>query len=77
MTRTNRTAIRRLRALCTALALSGPAMAHDGPHNLTLLESVLHELAYTDYLYGALAMGAMGVALACRVIRRRSAAAAL
>lgn len=70
MTRSLRTSILPSLALCTALALSSPAMAHEGVHEATFLANLLHELAYTDYLSGALATVALG--LAWRMARRKT-----
>ncbi|MDB5760270.1 MAG: hypothetical protein JWM30_3559 [Burkholderia sp.] len=62
--------------LCTTMALlTSPAFAHDGPHQMTYLQAMLHELAYTDHLPAALAIAAAGViATAGMRLRRRKAA---
>lgn len=70
MTKPSRTPT--LPTLCTALALSSPAMAHDGVHETTFLASLLHELAYTDYLFGALATVALGLGITWRMARRKT-----
>jgi hypothetical protein len=72
MTKPSRTPTLPTLALCTALALSSPAMAHDGVHETTFLASLLHELAYTDYLFGALATVALGLGVAWRMARRKT-----
>jgi hydrogenase/urease accessory protein HupE len=72
MTKPGRTPTLPALALCTALALSSPAMAHDGVHDTTFLASLLHELAYTDYLFGALATVALGLGVAWRMARRKT-----
>ena len=72
MTKSLRTTTLPTLALCTALALSSPAMAHDGVHETAFLASLLHELAYTDYLFGALATVALGLGVAWRMARRKT-----
>jgi hydrogenase/urease accessory protein HupE len=58
--------------LCTAMMLfASPAMAHDGPHQLTYLQSLLHELSHADYLHATLAVGAIGAMAAWRLTRRK------
>jgi hypothetical protein len=60
--------------LCTTMALlASPAFAHDGPHQMTYLQALLHELAYADYLPAALAVAAVAVAAAWRLTRRKPA----
>lgn len=75
MTRTARTFFSAF--LCTTTVLvTGPAAAHDGPHQLTYLQSLLHELAYADALPAVLstaAIAAIGCAAAWRLSRRRTA----
>lgn len=61
---------------CTAMTLSATsALAHDGPHQLTYLQWLLHELAYADTLPLALAaaVAAASGAAAWRLLRRKSA----
>lgn len=72
MTKPSRGTILPSLAPCTALALSSPAMAHDGVHATTFLASLLHELAYADYVFGALATVALGLGLAWRMARRKT-----
>ena len=63
-----------LSSACTAMTLSATsALAHDGPHQLTYLQWLLHELAYAGPLPVALAAVAAGAgAAAWRLLRRRS-----
>ena len=59
-------------SLCTTLALTSPAMAHDGAHEFSFLTSLLHELSHADYLLGALdAVAALGAGAAWRLTRRK------
>ena len=58
--------------LCTTIALlTSPAFAHDGPHHMTYLQSMLHELAYADYLAAAFVLAATGVVTTMRLCRHR------
>ena len=58
--------------LCTTLVLlTSPAFAHDGPHQLTYLQFMLHELAHADYLPAALGVAAVTVAAVWRLARRK------
>nr|WP_314627272.1 hypothetical protein [uncultured Noviherbaspirillum sp.] len=59
--------------LCTTMALlSSPAFAHDGPHQLTYLQALLHDLAYADYLPAGLALTAAVAAVSWRLARRKA-----
>ena len=60
--------------LCTTMALlASPAFAHDGPHQMTYLQAMLHELAYADYLPATLIAAAVGAAAVWRLARRKPA----
>jgi hypothetical protein len=65
-------------SLCTTMALLAiPAHAHNGPHQLTYLQSLLHELAYADILPAALMLAAVGAAASWRLARRKAAGTSL
>jgi hypothetical protein len=64
-------------ALPAALTWCGPAHAHNGPHQLTYLQSLLHELAYADILPAALMLAAVGAAASWRLARRKAAGTSL
>jgi hydrogenase/urease accessory protein HupE len=70
---TKRTAILSCVALCTGLGLASPALAHDGPHQLSYLQSLLHELAWADTLAPTPAIAAVGAIAAWRFCRRKAA----
>ena len=58
--------------LCTTLVLlSTPALAHDGLHQVTYLQALLHELAHADYLPAAFGSGTLTVAAIWRLTRRK------
>ena len=63
--------------LCTGLALASPAFAHDGLHQMTYLQSLLHELAWSDTLAVALTIGGFAAVAAWRYWRHRAARATL
>ena len=64
--------------LCTTMVLlAGPAFAHEGPHQLTYLQVLLHDLAYADYLPAGLAMATATIAAAWRLTRRKASRAKL
>lgn len=59
-------------SLCTAMMLfASPAMAHDGPHQWTYRQGMLHELAHADHLPAAMAVVAIGAIAAWRLTRRK------
>jgi len=60
-------------ALCTGLALASPALAHNGPHRMTYLQSLLHELAWTETLAASLTIAALGTMAAWRLCQRKAA----
>ena len=61
-------------SLCTMIALvASPAFAHEGPHQMTYLQAMLHELAYADYLAAAFALAATCVVTTMRLRRSRAA----
>jgi hydrogenase/urease accessory protein HupE len=64
-------------SLCTGLALASPAFAHDGPHQMTYLQNLLHDLAWADTLSATLAIAAAGTMIAWRLTRRKAACAKL
>ena len=60
-------------SVCTTMALlASPAFAHDGPHQMTYLQSLLHELAYADALSTVLSIAAFGSVAAWRLSRRKA-----
>ena len=59
-------------ALSSALTWCGPARAHDGPHQMTYLQSLLHELAYADTLSTVLSIAAFGSVAVWRLSRRKA-----
>lgn len=72
--------IRTLAALpfCTTMALlASPAVAHDGVHRMTYLQSLLHEMAHADALVILACAAAAGAAAAWRLSRRKAARARL
>ena len=65
-------------SLCTTMMLfAGPAMAHEGPHHLTYLQSLLHALAHADYLAAAMAVVAIGTFAFLQPTRRKTVRAKL
>lgn len=65
-------------SVCTTMALlAGPAFAHDGPHQMTYLQSLLHELSHAGSLAAALAVAVPLAFAACGMQRRRAARAKL
>jgi hypothetical protein len=59
--------------ICTGLALASPAFAHDGPHQMTYLQSLLHELAWSDTLAVTLSVAVAVVAVAAWRLCQRKA----
>lgn len=57
---------------CTGLALASPAFAHNGPHQMTYLQSLLHQLAWNDTLAGALTVGVVASMAAWRLCQRKA-----
>ena len=58
--------------LCTTLVLlTTPAFAHDGLHQPTYLQAMLHELAHADYLPAAFGLGTLTVVAIRRLARRK------
>jgi hypothetical protein len=61
--------------VCTTMALlASPALAHDGMHQMTWLQSLLHELAHAGTLPAVLAIAACGAAAAWGLSKRKAAA---
>jgi len=64
--------------LCTMLALAaGPAFAHAGPHQMTWLQSLLHDLAHADTLSMLSFVTATGALAAWRLCLRKTRRIAL
>ena len=64
--------------LCTTMALlASPALAHDGVHQMTYLQSLLHEMAHADVLATVACAAALAATAAWRLSRRRAARAKL
>lgn len=64
--------------LCTMMALlASPALAHDGVHRMTYLQSLLHEMAHADVLSTVACAAAFAAAAAWRLSRRKAARAKL
>jgi hydrogenase/urease accessory protein HupE len=59
-------------SLCTGLALASPAFAHDGPHQMTYLQSLLHELAWSDTLPVTLSVAVVTAVAAWRLCQRKA-----
>lgn len=63
---------------CTMLALAaGPACAHAGPHQMTWLQWLLHELADADTLSILMFLSVSSALAAWRLSRRKSSRIAL
>ena len=59
-------------ALSSALTWCSPAHAHDGPHQMTYLQSLLHDLAYADTLATVVSIAAFASVAAWRLSRRKA-----
>jgi len=59
--------------LCTTMALlAGSALAHDGPHQMTTLQHLLHALAWTDILPATLVIAVVVTVVGRRLTRRKA-----
>lgn len=70
---TKRTNILSCVALCTGMGFASPVQAHDGLHQMTYLQSLLHELAWADTLASTFAIAAVSAIAAWRFCQRKAA----
>lgn len=59
-------------SLCTGLALASPAFAHNGPHQMSYLQSLLHELAWSDTVAATLSVAVVATVAAWRLCQRKA-----